>query len=255
LTFAIDFLTSLKGTGTPEINNPRAGETDFWINYWQKNAITWQNPEVSPWLRQFERNFLAGSKPEDLTVFVPLSGKSVDMIWLLKRGMKVIGNDCSGLCCTDFFKEHNIPGYERVIVSDTITLHRSTSLPFEMYESDVYELTPSVVGPVNRILDRAALVALPPCHNDRYLQLLCNLLSESGGVTLLASVCELPSNTAPPHTYTHEQMETILMRYFGHVEHMQDYRYKLDAGHVTEPIYLLQNPSINLTDEPLDLVE
>ena len=104
------------------------------------------------------------------------------MIWLLKRGMKVIGNDCSGLCCTDFFKEHNIPGYERVIVtdyvlfklcimhfevSDTITLHRSTSLPFEMYESDVYELTPSVVGPVNRILDRAALVALPPSHNDR----------------------------------------------------------------------------------------
>ena len=76
--------------------------------------------------------------------------------------------------------------------------------------SDIFDLTPEIVGPIDRILDRAALVALPPSiiEEDQYLPHLMRLM-KPGGKMLLASVSELPFPKAPPHAYRYEQIDTI----------------------------------------------
>lgn len=248
LSFSIHFLQDAKerSANIPEINNIQANSPAFWIDYWQTNAITWQNPEVSPWLRQYQDEFLSMPSwcgdEKRLTVFVPLCGKSVDLWHLLSvKNVEVIGNDCSGIACADFFSEFSIPGYERVVINEDITLHRSTVLPLRLYEGDIFALTSQIVGRVDRVLDRAALVALHPSNIEtKYMPLMCSLLSEEGSM-LLASVSELPSPTAPPHCYTATQIESVLTKFFRRVEHKMDYRYKLDAGYVVEPIYLLKH--------------
>jgi thiopurine S-methyltransferase len=82
----------------PEVKNSNAKDPQFWKNYWQTDCVRWQSPEVSPWLNELCFTYLKDLK--DLTVYFPLCGKSVDMIWLAKNfGFKVMGSDCSAICC------------------------------------------------------------------------------------------------------------------------------------------------------------
>lgn len=90
------------------------------------------------------------------------------------------------------------------------------------------------------MLDRAALVALPPSIiEDHYLPLIDSLLSKEGGKMLFASVSELPFPKAPPHVYQSDMIERLLNKFFSAMELKEVHRYRVNAGHVSEPIYLL----------------
>jgi thiopurine S-methyltransferase len=250
LQFMTEFLTAQQAE-LPEIMNVNAADPEFWINYWETDKVTWQAPVVSPWLeRHLEK--LVGIEEGPKVVFVPLCGKSLDMKYLLDAGHTVIGADCSGIACTDFFSENNIPGYVRETIAipsgqdndddDAIIVrHRSTVVPLTLYEGDIFRLTREIIGgPVDCILDRAALVALPPSMiENQYLLLLASLLKRPGGKILLASVNELPFPKAPPHIYQPEQIEPLLSKYFSNIELLETHRYRVNAGYVSEPIYIM----------------
>jgi hypothetical protein len=66
--------------------------------------------------------------PHNARIFVPLSGKSVDMLWLAKQGYQVIGVELSQEACQLFFSEYDIPyqqikkGKFTVFIADKITI-------------------------------------------------------------------------------------------------------------------------------------
>jgi thiopurine S-methyltransferase len=246
LQFMTEFLAA-KQAELPEISNTNAADPEFWMNYWETDKVTWQAPVVSPWLERHLGELVGNGSPK--VVFVPLCGKSLDMKYLLDAGHCVIGADCSGIACIDFFTENNISGYVRETVAvpngengqDVIVRHRSTVVPLTLYEGNIFRLTREIVGPVDCILDRAALVALHPSMiENQYLVLLTRLLKRPGKI-LLASVSELPFPKAPPHIYKQEQIEKLLTKYFADVVLLETHRYRVNAGYVSEPIYIMSN--------------
>ena len=111
LTYMIDYLNVEKNK-LPEVSNTKAKDPDFWKKYWETNSIRWHSPEVSPWLKRLCLKHL--KKGQKLSVYFPLCGKSIDMLWMYQEyGYKIIGSDCSGICCEDFFIENKIPGYKK----------------------------------------------------------------------------------------------------------------------------------------------
>jgi hypothetical protein len=116
---------------------------------------------------------------------------------LLYAGHHVIGAECSGIACSDSFIENKIPDYQKEKASHPhgarIVRQKSGSLPIELYEGDVFDLSTDVLGgEVDAVLDRAALVALPPCHiEDKYLPLVTSLMTSNAKMHF-ASVLELP---------------------------------------------------------------
>ena len=46
--------------------------------------------------------------PADSQVFVPLSGKSLDMVWLAEQGHRVLGVELSELAVRQFFDERGL---------------------------------------------------------------------------------------------------------------------------------------------------
>jgi hypothetical protein len=79
---------------------------------------------------------------------------------LLQHGHKVVGADCSdGIACFDFVTENNIPDYACEVIAcgegKRIVRHKSTFMPITLYEGDttgsIFDLTPDVVGPMDRI--------------------------------------------------------------------------------------------------------
>ncbi len=50
-------------------------------------------------------------------VFVPLCGKSIDMLWLVQQGFAVTGCEISELAVEQFFTENSIPYTKCKLVS------------------------------------------------------------------------------------------------------------------------------------------
>src|SRR5512138_1105185 len=73
---------------------------DFWLERWERGETGFHQDEINPYLLQHwpELHVAPGGE-----VFVPLCGKSLDMVWLRERGYFVLGVELSPIAVQDFF--------------------------------------------------------------------------------------------------------------------------------------------------------
>ena len=78
---------------------------EFWHNRWQEKRTGFHQSEVNPLLIKYwsKLNLPAGSR-----VFVPLCGKSIDMIWLAAQGYDIVGVELVESAVKEFFSENRI---------------------------------------------------------------------------------------------------------------------------------------------------
>ena len=97
-------------------------DADFWHQRWQENNIPFHEGRINGYLKiYFDRLRL---KPGE-SVFVPLCGKALDMVWIGQQGQRVLGVELSDIAVRDFFSENGIqfdvdrvPGFERYSGAD-----------------------------------------------------------------------------------------------------------------------------------------
>ena len=71
---------------------------EFWLERWQQNQIGFHQARVNPYLQQFWPQLGIAQTGR---VFVPLCGKSSDMLWLRAQGHEVVGVEFSELAVRD----------------------------------------------------------------------------------------------------------------------------------------------------------
>jgi thiopurine S-methyltransferase len=161
---------------------------DFWHERWQNRQIGFHRDEVHPYLTRFwpTLGIAPGSR-----VFVPLCGKSNDLLWLRAQGYEVVGAEVSPIAVREFFEENHLtPSISTV---DSFQLYECDGI--RLYCGDFFALTASHVAGVSAVYDRAALVALPPEMRGHYARHLLQLLA-SGVKTLLVAF-EYPQHEMP----------------------------------------------------------
>lgn len=129
-------------------------DANFWLQRWETNMIGFHQSEVNPLLvAHFETLSLApGSR-----VFVPLCGKTLDIAWLLSNGYQVAGAELSELAITQLFAELDI----KPEISDLGAMKHYRADHIDIFVGDIFDLTRQMLGSVDAVFDRAALVALP----------------------------------------------------------------------------------------------
>jgi thiopurine S-methyltransferase len=80
-------------------------EPDFWFERWQRGEIGWHGAEFNRHLLDYWP--LLGL-PAGTRTFVPLCGKSLDLLWLAGRGERVLGVELSQLAVESFFAEQGL---------------------------------------------------------------------------------------------------------------------------------------------------
>jgi thiopurine S-methyltransferase len=136
-------------------------DRDFWLRRWEDGAIGFHRSDVHPMLA---RHLGALALPEGARVFMPLCGRSLDMAWLRAQGHRVAGVELSAQAVEEFFDEHDLtPDVYRAG-----PLRRYATGGLDLFVGDLFDLTPEVLGPVDAVYDRAALVALPAPTRSRY---------------------------------------------------------------------------------------
>lgn len=129
-------------------------EADFWHQRWQENRIGFHEGRANAMLvaHADELPLASGAR-----VFVPLCGKTRDIGWLLSRGCRVIGAELSRLAVEQLFDELDVAPE----ITPAGPLQKFSAPNVDIFVGDVFDLTRDMIGPVDLVYDRAALVALP----------------------------------------------------------------------------------------------
>ena len=136
-------------------------DENFWHQKWERNEIAFHEREANPFLAIYFRNlFLA----EGSRVFLPLCGKTLDIHWLLSHGYRVAGAELSKIAVEQLFSGLGV----EPTVTTMGPLDRYSSTNIDIFVGDIFGLSRDVLGKVDAIYDRAALVALPGPMRDRY---------------------------------------------------------------------------------------
>jgi thiopurine S-methyltransferase len=175
---------------------------EFWLERWDKKEIGFHQNEVNPYLLQHWQD-LPPSKNKE--VFVPLCGKSLDMLWLRDQGFLVHGVELSAIAAQSFFQESGlIP-------------EQNSNNKFECYNAsgirilcgDFFDLEKADLANVQKVYDRASLVALPPELRERYVRHLVSILQPGSQILLLTFDYPQSEMSGPPFAVSLEEVKDL----------------------------------------------
>lgn len=136
-------------------------EPEFWQQRWREGRIGFHQDRPTPLLEKYwpSLGVARGSR-----VFVPLAGKSLDLMWLAGQGLRVFGVELSALAVEEFFAEHGLAPEVREAADG----RHYTAGNVELVRGDVFATDPAALAGCTAVYDRAALIALPPEMRKRY---------------------------------------------------------------------------------------
>jgi thiopurine S-methyltransferase len=183
-------------------------EKAFWFNSWELEGhyTSFHRKDIHPYIVKHLPPFSLEGK----SVFVPLCGKSIDMLYFSHFAQRVVGVELIEKAVLQFFDENQRP-YKRFgnrFVSGNLTI----------FCCDLFSLTTEDLGPIDIVYDRASLVALPHPMRMRYLQTL-EQLTPVGALTFLNTVEYAPTLPSPPFSISPGDVSTYFPNYvIDHVE-------------------------------------
>lgn len=185
-------------------------EIDFWLERWNNNQIGFHQQQVNPYLIYFYGE--KGPSPEQrekLKVFVPLCGKSKDLLWLSQNGYKVFAVECSDRAVKDFF-EDNALNYKHA-KKDQQGLYQSSDLSpgIEIFQGDFFDLQKGNLEDVTDIFDRASLVALPEDKRKLYVDKMAELQRPQVRTLLVTLDYDSSEMNGPPFPVTDEEVHDL----------------------------------------------
>lgn len=173
-------------------------EASFWHNRWQTNQTGWHERAVNPLLTT---HFPSLNVPPGRRVFVPLCGKSLDLGWLLSRGYAVAGAELSELAVTQLFAELGMEA--RISEVGKLRLFRGEKI--DIFVGDIFDLSREILGPVDAVYDRAALVALPEAIRTRYAAHL-KAITALASQLVIGYECDQTIVAGPPFSVTSDEL-------------------------------------------------
>ena len=136
-------------------------DSSFWHQRWEKNEIGFHEGKPNPIL---VNHFHELSVAKGRRIFVPLCGKTLDISWLLSRGYRVAGAELSQLAIEQLFMELGI----QPEIATVGKIEQWSANNLDIFVGDIVAASGKVLGPVDAVYDRAALVAFPEDMRNRY---------------------------------------------------------------------------------------
>ena len=178
---------------------------EFWLTKWSRNEIGFHALHPHPAVVEYFTRLCPVSGG---CVFVPLCGKSLDIHWLLKKKYRVVGVELSRLAVEQLFAEL---GLRPVISSPSADVVVFEGPNIKIFVADIFALTAAMLGPVDSIYDRAALVALPATMATAYTRHLMRL-SQCADQLLVCVEYDQELLSGPPFAVMAQDVERYYAR-------------------------------------------
>jgi len=178
-----------------------------WLARWQDNKIGWHVDVVNQSLVDYLE--LLELEPGD-NVFVPLCGKSIDLIYLSEMGYSVIGVELSPVGVVQFFVDNNL----QYVVSevDGFSLYQSERI--KIYCGDYFNLNAGHLLSVSAVFDRASLIALDLDLREKYTVHLTAIIPFDARILLLTLIYPQHQMSGPPFSVSNSEVESLFSSAF-----------------------------------------
>jgi thiopurine S-methyltransferase len=173
-------------------------DPSFWLQRWENNNIGFHKSEANPLLVKY---FGELSLSKSSRVFLPLCGKTLDIAWLLSEGYRVAGAELSEIAIKQLFDELGVkPKISRI---GAVSLYSAKDI--DIFVGNIFDVSSKILGSVDAIYDRAALIALPEEMRNRYTT---HLTEITGKAPQLLITCEYDQNLmeGPPFSVSNEEV-------------------------------------------------
>jgi len=179
-------------------------DPEFWHSKWASNQIGFHLDDVNPLL--IEHWHRTEPKREE-KIFVPLCGKSEDLVWLATKHNQVHGVELSSIAVRSFFAEHF---YTPLVIQ--LNAHHEL---YQFDELSIYtgDYFTAPVETYDIVYDRAALVALPEEMRKEYVERLKSLLNPGGRILLVTLDYEQHEMAGPPFSVPQEEIEQLFAEF------------------------------------------
>jgi thiopurine S-methyltransferase len=178
-------------------------EPSFWHQRWAKNETGWHQSQANPLLVKHFSDLALG---KGRRVFLPLCGKTLDIAWLLSNGSRVAGAELSQLAIEHLFMDLGL----QPDISPVGDLHQWSAKNLDIFVGDIFALSRTLLGPVDAVYDRAALVALPEQMRPRYSGHLVEMTNRAPQL-LISYEYDQRAMDGPPFSITGEEV----LRHYG----------------------------------------
>ena len=178
-------------------------EAEFWQEVWTEGRTEFHRAKVHPVLQRYATPKMLHGK----RVLVPLCGKSHDLIWLRTHAAQVIGVELIETAVAQFFADNKLTYTQPApaqYVSDNLTL----------LNMDFFTVDQALVGSLDLVYDRAALIALPPDLRLRYIDHL-NTLLPLGAQQLVVTLEYHFQREGPPWSIAPAQVQQYYQAHYA----------------------------------------
>ena len=182
-------------------------DAQFWHQRWKNNEIGFHEGKPNALLVKYvhELSLLKARR-----LFLPLCGKTLDIGWLLSKGYRVAGAELSQLAIEQLFMELGL----QPNITKVDTVERWSAKHLDIFVGDIFAVSRQILGPVDAVYDRAALVALPADTRTHYTAHLIEIAKKAPQL-LITFEYDQRVMDGPPFSVSHEE---VLRHYDGTYE-------------------------------------
>lgn len=181
-------------------------QPDFWHERWRMGQIGFHQSAVDRHLAQYWPDL---GLANDSRVFVPLCGKSLDLLWLSERGHSVVGVELSAVALESFCMQHGVPARRRILAD--FEVYEAGKL--QLYCGNFFAFTPQLLGAAAAVYDRAALISWKPELRAAYVEHITSLTSPGTQTLLITMEYPQAQMNGPPFSVTADDVGRLYSRH------------------------------------------
>lgn len=165
---------------------------NFWSQVWQEGTIRFHQKDYNSQMMSFFKNIDLKNK----TIFIPLAGKTKDIMYFLERGAHVTAIEFVEQAIVDFFQDNEI------LYTKTGNLYHCENLNF--YAMDFFDFKTD--KKFNVLYDRASQVVFSEASRPLYYKHISSLITSESIVFIGSIDHEGPKEYGPPYKISKEEI-------------------------------------------------
>jgi thiopurine S-methyltransferase len=176
-------------------------QQDDWAAMWTDGRIGFHQADVNNYLAKY----LQRAYGDDIgRVYVPLCGKSLDMVFLSEHAHEVVGVEFVEQAVAEFFDER---GLTPQIVTDPRVLYSADG--YSLFAADFFDLGEEHLGSIDTVFDRASLVALDSETRVQYANHMRSIMREGAKMLLITFDYDQSAMEGPPFAISSDEVQRL----------------------------------------------
>lgn len=227
-------------------------EAQYWQQKWNEGKIGFHQTDVNKRLVRFWPSVVDNLAGQSLQphVFVPLCGKSLDMLWLHAQGCQVLGSELSEKAARAFFEDNQLPFETVEKGAFTHFIGRDSASGLAILAGDYFALTPEHTAACTALYDRASMIAMSADMRGDYAVQLAAIVPTGAKGLLLVIEYDQARMQGPPFSVSDDNARELLSHNFD-MDELAHYHGPEKLGNLAERgletlherVYLLKRKS------------